>query len=1230
MSTSCVVMVWFVCCSAPVVASAATEALWLSPENGSYASDASRWSTNPVVPANGVPTADDRYNVVFNTMSPRSYLVRMTAQDLSWRRLSIVDPMTLHQSGGTVQIDQLEIRAGSYQLSNDGVLHDTDIRVAGGLLNVADGEITNATIQGQVLLNASSPDASILRNVHFEDAVVESEGILTLGGRIDGVGVISLGERLNITEPTVIGPQVTLMVPESGVRFRDGDETLVFGKLEVRGTVDVGLRMRNYGQVTIYEGGRFNYLRLQQPDDPQPGRWLIHSGGQFSSTTQIEFGSGADLTMILGGAVNDPLISAIDFAADGVLRLRATSTYMPRTDTPIRLIGVERWINGSFREIDLGPLPTGFSWDTSNLLSTGEITFQGPPVTLVAYTEFEEPAFDVLSHVAGPGSAELGFQTVYAFNNGNQPAAGVNDIPGERALSFQSLDTTTTFDTVSVLEYANTAVDVRFSILDTAYEGDDYVELTLRSSDGAQEPLSDEISLGGIAAGVENVHRLSVDVPSHWTDVTIEVKTRTNSSSGAERVNLLGVNVVGLEYLARMEMPGDFVTDGLLDPNDLRKLDVALSRGSSLDAFDLDGNQRVDAADRLYWIESLWGHCMGDANLDGEFNSADFVAVFQLGQYEDQTADNSNWQSGDWDGDREFGSSDFVLAFQQGRYEQGRCGSLYSVPEPSGLAQSDGGPAHVVGTRRFRKKTEAPGPPDRRSRRMRPAFLHLVTLVAAITAGHGASLARADIFRWDNRKLIPETQGLVPGPAAQFEGYPLAYADLEGADLTGANFRSANLQHARLRSGVLNGANLSNANLTSADVVSASFVGAHMSACNLTDAFLQWADLTGATLTQANLTGARLQWSTFTDADLTGAIITGADLRNGTAHGLTANQLYSTANYQQQDLPAIGLTDNDLTGWDFSQQNLNHTRFSRSTLASAVFLNASIQNARLDDVTSRGFQKEQLYATASYRAGNLQGIELSRNDLANWDFSQQDLTGANLSNSNLTGANLSGATIRGVDFSNPNPGQLTEAQLRSTNSFQRGDLRDVTFKDGHLDDWDFTGQDLAGASFYAASLIGAHMGQANLPDTDFYDATMNGANLSSTNLSRSRLLYAELANANLTGADLTGAILQSAILTGAVLSNATLAWADLSETTPNGFGAAALFHGELSQQESGWDYVWIGRFIPGRRSQRLEFPRSEPPCRRFLGSVSGVGRSASGQSHERQFYGRPRHGLGPV
>jgi hypothetical protein len=68
---------------------------------------------------------------------------------------------------------------------------------------------------------------------------------------------------------------------------------------------------------------------------------------------------------------------------------------------------------------------------------------------------------------------------------------------------------------------------------------------------------------------------------------------------------------------------GDLNNDGLLDINDLTALTEAIRLGSEDLQFDVNQSGDIDLADRLYWVTELRHTWMGDANLDGEFNSGD-------------------------------------------------------------------------------------------------------------------------------------------------------------------------------------------------------------------------------------------------------------------------------------------------------------------------------------------------------------------------------------------------------------------------------------------------------------------------------------------------------------------------------------------------------------------------------------------------------------------------------
>lgn len=86
---------------------------------------------------------------------------------------------------------------------------------------------------------------------------------------------------------------------------------------------------------------------------------------------------------------------------------------------------------------------------------------------------------------------------------------------------------------------------------------------------------------------------------------------------------------------------------------------------------DLDGDQHLDLALGLFdgELSVLMSRILGDVNEDRVFDSADLLAVFQAGEYEDQLVGNSSFNEGDWDGDGEFDSNDIILAWTNGHYK---------------------------------------------------------------------------------------------------------------------------------------------------------------------------------------------------------------------------------------------------------------------------------------------------------------------------------------------------------------------------------------------------------------------------------------------------------------------------------------------------------------------------------------------------------------------------------
>ena len=456
--------------------------------------------------------------------------------------------------------------------------------------------------------------------------------------------------------------------------------------------------------------------------------------------------------------------------------------------------------------------------------------------------------------------------------------------------------------------------------------------------------------------------------------------------------------------------------------------------------------------------------------------------------------------------------------------------------------------------------------------------MNLRTLVLVLCFVLFARQAQANIYEWaisggsvvQSPTLCPGGSGVSAAPGAY-----LTYLNLTQAYLINANLSNANLEYATLTNASLTGANLSNANLS-------------------------YGTLTGANLTGANLSNAFLYSATLTNANFTNATVTGGSF--GTT-SLTSSQLYSTASYQAGNLQGIDLDSNNMTGWNLSGQNLTNANLIWVTVTNANLTGANLSNANLGGgtltnanftnatVTGANFgytslTSSQLYSTANYQAGNLQGIGLGSNNMTGWNLSGQNLsnaflysvtltnaslTGANLSNAFLFSVSLTNASLTGANLSNANLsyGTLTGANLTGVN------LSNANLSYGTLTGANLTGANLSNAFLYSATLTNANFtnatvtwaffGSTSLTSSQLYSTAnyqagnlqgigldsnnMTGWNLSGQNLSNAGLSYGTLTNANLTGAKLSNAYLYSVTLTTANLTGANLSAANLEYAT---------------------------------------------------------------------------------
>jgi uncharacterized protein YjbI with pentapeptide repeats len=219
----------------------------------------------------------------------------------------------------------------------------------------------------------------------------------------------------------------------------------------------------------------------------------------------------------------------------------------------------------------------------------------------------------------------------------------------------------------------------------------------------------------------------------------------------------------------------------------------------------------------------------------------------------------------------------------------------------------------------------------------------------------------------------------------------------------------------------------------------------------------------------------------------------------------------------------------NLAGIDLQGVNLAGANFAGQNLANAAFNGARLTSANFNHVNAPGIVLAHAnLANESFNHANLANSYFNGAILHNADFSGAFLAGAGMGHTSLAGVNLSAAVVRFADLIQTG---ITPAQLYSTASYQARDLRGVKLS-ADFTGGDFAGQDLAGARLNNVTLANVDLSHANLVNADlsgflYYDDE-GGIYVSPG---------ANLTNANLTGIDSRGANLQYATLAGASRHN---------------------------------------------------------------------------------------------
>ncbi|MFO0912673.1 MAG: pentapeptide repeat-containing protein [Pirellulales bacterium] len=274
------------------------------------------------------------------------------------------------------------------------------------------------------------------------------------------------------------------------------------------------------------------------------------------------------------------------------------------------------------------------------------------------------------------------------------------------------------------------------------------------------------------------------------------------------------------------------------------------------------------------------------------------------------------------------------------------------------------------------------------------------------------------------------------------------------------------------------------------------------------------------------------------------------------------------ATFELSDMIWADLRNTDLTNGYFSNALLGYVDFRGATLTDAIFTGAAIRGANLSGATALGFRKEQLYSTINYQNRATQAVNLSNNDLTNWDLRRQNLSSTNFAGSKMTGVNLSGAIIIESNLSDTTARGFTKDQLYLTSSYVTKLMLGVRLDENNLSGWDFSGQSLDNASFTSAALAGTSFANSSIVGVSFANTTSAGftsSQLYSTTSFKFRTLTGiDLSRNDLTGwnfdnQNLTQANFSDAKLAGAGFAGANISRADFSNTTSQGFVAQQLY-----------------------------------------------------------------------
>lgn len=222
------------------------------------------------------------------------------------------------------------------------------------------------------------------------------------------------------------------------------------------------------------------------------------------------------------------------------------------------------------------------------------------PPERMAFTDFNEPALDAGSFTPGAGQIEMGFQTVVHATGGQNPLAAVaasTTSPTSPVFSHRSVDATTTFETIDLVQHDDVRVSLIARVRETIYEVGDRVRIFVTNGIDAIDLLN-ETGTALNALSTLEYQTYAADIPDEWTQATLVISSLSNSGQGSERYDIDSVLFEGVP-LSDPFMAGDIDLDGDVDRADLSKFLRQFGRtaASLWTLGDFDGDRATTARD---------------------------------------------------------------------------------------------------------------------------------------------------------------------------------------------------------------------------------------------------------------------------------------------------------------------------------------------------------------------------------------------------------------------------------------------------------------------------------------------------------------------------------------------------------------------------------------------------------------------------------------------------------